>query len=107
MSTVSQHYMGSRRSKYFQGRSGSVSECGRIFQSLYFRPYCSTEKGILDFRCGDGALLRALPAKYKIGIEVNPHCHEYIRQANAGISPQIQVFDDLGSIDENSVDIAV
>jgi SAM-dependent methyltransferase len=107
MSTVSQHYLGSRGSKYFLGRFGSVSEYGRIFQSLYFRPYCSTEKGILDFGCGDGALLRALPAKSKIGIEINPRCHEHIRQANRGISPQIQIFDDLGSIDENSVDIAI
>jgi len=107
MTTAAQHYTGKAGVDYFHGRFGEISEFGRKFQSLYFLPYCDTEKRILDFGCGDGTILRELPAKSRIGVELNPVCQEYIRKKNSTTSPIIQLFDNLSFIPDSSVDIAI
>jgi len=107
MKAVSEHYLGGHGVDYFAGRFGAVSEYGRIFQSLYFRPHCDAAKHLLDFGCGDGTILRALAASRKIGVEVNLACREFIQQKNASTSPPIEVFDDLSAVGARSVDVAI
>ena len=45
---------------------------GSIIDQDKFLDYLSSKKRVLEFGCGGGYLLAKLPAKEKIGIEINP-----------------------------------
>jgi SAM-dependent methyltransferase len=107
MKDTSSHYLDEKGKEYFQGRFGSVSELGRQFQSSYFKPYCDESLTVLDFGCGDGTILSSLPARNRIGIEVNPVCHEAIIRKNAKLEPPISVYVNIKQIAGSSVDLIV
>jgi SAM-dependent methyltransferase len=107
MSNASRHYLGAAGVDYFKGRFGDVSEYGRVFQSLYFRPYCDETRRVLDFGCGDGTILRSLAAREKIGVEINPVCRDFIEQRNVSASPRIRVIDSLPNVPVNWADVGI
>ena len=107
MDKTSPHYVGEKGKTYFSGRFTDTQNFGRRYQSLYFAPYCRSDAVLLDYGCGDGTILRELPARGKTGIEVNPYCQERIRALNEGLSPSISVYDTIDDIKERSVDIVV
>ena len=80
--TISTHYLDAKGQAYYTGRFDKHMEFGRLFQTRYFPPYCDEHKDILDFGSATGFCLRSLPARRRIGVEVNPHCVEECRALN-------------------------
>ena len=107
MIETSAHYLGEKGKEYFSGRFDERQNFGRRYQSRYFAPHCSPDKVLLDYGCGDGTILRQMPAVKKFGVEVNPFCRNKIRQLNENLSCPITVFDSIESIDDDSVDVAI
>ena len=62
---------------------------------------------MLDFGCGDGTMLRHLPARKKIGIEVNIDCQKKIKEMNKDLDVPITVYDTIESISDKTIDIAI
>jgi SAM-dependent methyltransferase len=54
---------------YFAWQRG-IGEAGATLNQTKFLPYVRSEDTVLDFGCGGGALLAALPGREKVGIEV-------------------------------------
>ena len=107
MSKTSAHYSGKRGEKYFSDKFSKYQCFGRRYQSRYFAPYCSPDQVLLDYGCGDGTILRQLPAAKKIGIEVIPDCHRRIRTLNVDLDCPILVFDDIKSVANQTVDLVI
>jgi len=107
MSDSSTHYLGDKGEAYYDGRFTDKMEFGRVYQSRYFAPYCSLDKSLLDFGCGDGTILRQLPASNKIGIEVNQSCYKKIAEKNEGLDVPVIIHDNINNIASESVDIVV
>lgn len=104
---VSRRYQGAAGAEYFQAHFPTTQAYGRILQSQHFRPYCRDDLRLLDFGCGDGTILRALPAKLRIGIEVNPTCVAKILHDNETQQPPIDVRRDLADVADASIDVAI
>lgn len=68
---VSSHYMGSAGEAYFQYQSAFNAARGSL-ETWKFRDYIRPTDTIVDFGCGSGLMLKALPGLTKLGIEVNP-----------------------------------
>jgi SAM-dependent methyltransferase len=102
MNEVSNRYLGQKGREYFgdAGRFTGAQDLGRTWQSRHFGPFCDHESVVIDFGCGDGTILRTLPAARRLAVEVNPHCIERIDSFNAQSGPSIEVrpsIDDWGS----------
>jgi FkbM family methyltransferase len=67
----SAHYRGKRGVEYF-GWQNEVGEVGAELNLWKFVQSVRPTDTVVDFGCGNGALLARLPARRKIGIEVNP-----------------------------------
>ena len=98
-------YVGDSGKEYFNEKFDGRMTVGRQFQSDYFRPFCNKEKVLVDFGCGDGTILRSLPATQKIGVEINPACHEKIERLNRSVDVPIQVHSDLAQVDDEIADV--
>jgi SAM-dependent methyltransferase len=109
MNQVSSRYLGQRGREYFgdAGRFTGVQDFGRIWQSRHFAPYCGNESVVLDFGCGDGTILRALPAARRLAVEVNPHCIERIEGFNARSGPSIEVRPSIDEWGSEIADVAI
>lgn len=107
MNKSSEHYLGDKGKQYFGERFADDFTFGRNYQTHYFAPYCDGDSILLDYGCGDGTMLRKLPAKKKIGVEVNPHCHKKIQELNNGLSCPLNVFDNIESIEDNAAEIVI
>lgn len=101
------YYSGDKGKKYFHRRFDKKHEMGRILQSRYFLPYCNEDRVLLDFGCGDGTILRQLPAKMKIGVELNPECHRVIENFNTKSASPIIVYNKITSVSDDSVDLII
>ncbi|MCB1797278.1 MAG: class I SAM-dependent methyltransferase [Gammaproteobacteria bacterium] len=109
MSEVSTRYQGEKGREYFEaaGRFGGDQDLGRIWQSRYFVPFCSSDTTVLDFGCGDGTILRNLPAGRKLGVEVNPYCLERIAAMNAAQPVPLEVRSGVAEWGEGVADLAI
>ncbi len=105
--SVSGRYQGPQAARYFREHFGIEKQFGRRIQSEYFRPFCNESLNILDFGCGDGTILRSLPAKTHFGIEVNTRCIEQIHFDNETTGPRLDVRSDIRSIDDESIDVVI
>jgi SAM-dependent methyltransferase len=97
---VSTHYSGPEGAEYFEYQS----EIGRIGAQLNrpkFAPFVQATDVILDFGCGGGYLLAALPGARKIGVEPNPHAREVARSLGLEVHPS------LDGLEADSVDVAI
>ena len=104
---ASKHYLGQEGRFYFSKKFGSDMEFGRIFQSLYFLPYCNDNLNLLDFGCADGTFLRHLPAHERIGVEANPVARSRCQEICKESMHQIELHESLESIKSNRVDVAI
>lgn len=68
--SVGKHYYGTRGSEYFAWQS-NIGAVGAQLDRWKFIDRTSTDLVVVDFGCGSGDLLAALPAGRRIGIEPN------------------------------------
>jgi 2-polyprenyl-3-methyl-5-hydroxy-6-metoxy-1,4-benzoquinol methylase len=68
---VSSHYSGAEGAAYFAWQR-AIGELGGRLNLFKFAPYVRVEHAVCDFGCGGGYLLEHLPAREKVGVEVNP-----------------------------------
>jgi SAM-dependent methyltransferase len=57
--------------QYFEWQRKSGEFCGAA-NRLKFEAFSGPDKAILDFGCGGGFMLKNLPAKTRMGVEINP-----------------------------------
>lgn len=93
---VSSHYDG----KYFDWQS-SIGEFGGWANLSKFREYVSGESRVLDFGCGGGFLLKNLPCRRRVGVEVNPAASETARKNG------IEVFARVDDVPDDYVDVVI
>lgn len=104
----SEFYRGDSGAEYFKTHFDDRLTFGRRYQGHhYFLPYCRSDLTVLDFGCGDGTMLRSLPAKRKLGVEVNEACQQRIRALNAQEAVAIELYDDLAKVPEGIADVAI
>lgn len=87
-------------STYFSWQS-SVGDVGAVLNRRKFLPYVRNTDVVLDFGCGNGALLAGLPGAEKIGVEVGSQARE------AAIARGLTVYRRTVEIPTGSVDVAV
>lgn len=105
--TASKHYFGKRGEAFFKGRFGERMRFGRLFQAEYFRPFCNENAVLLDFGCANGLMLRSLPAKRRIGVEVNPQALEECRRLSEAEDIAVELHESLASVADESVDVVI
>ena len=79
----------------------SVGNVGAVLNQRKFRAWIRPSDTVLDFGCGSGALLSALPGTTKIGIEIG----EEAREAASELG--LVVHDDLSDVTDGSVDVVI
>jgi len=104
---VSNHYLGTRGWKYFQKGFGPDKHLGRLLQSEYFRPFCGDDLVLLDFGCADGLFLRNLPARRRIGVEVNADALNRCQEISQQEGCSIELHSTLEEVEESSVDVLI
>lgn len=104
---ISEHYLGERGKKYFAYFPDPSVDLARQYQAGYFRKFCSDEIVLLDYGCGNGLFLRCLPARERIGIEVNPHARQACMKACEKESIPITLYAHLESVETNYVDVVI
>lgn len=82
----------------YQNRGGL--QRGRI-NSRKFTPFVSEENVVLDFGCGNGALLLHIKCRRKIGVEVNPIAYEEARRSG------LEVYESLEKVPTELVDVVI
>ncbi len=105
--TVSKHYLSDLGKAYFNQRSVERMSFGRIFQTRYFRPFCSKDTVLLDFGCSDGLFLRNLPAKRRIGVDGSPFVVKECMRLSRETGIPIEVLESLDTVGENSCDVVI
>lgn len=97
-------FMAAARSPYnaeYFAWQQSVGEAGAILNQWKFRRWIDESHTVLDFGCGSGALLAALPGRVKIGVDVG-------REAQiAARSRGIEVAATLEAVPSESVDVVI
>jgi|ERR1035441_926076 SAM-dependent methyltransferase len=98
--SVGQHYRGQLGSEYFawQSRVGSGSA---LLDRWKFQDYAHDNAVIVDFGCGAGDLLAALPARRRIGVEPNNDA----RQAAA--AKGLEVFTSAAELPREVADVVI
>jgi SAM-dependent methyltransferase len=104
---ASSHYLGMEGTQYYEAKFCPAMQRGREFQLRYFRPYCSDQTDLLDFGCADGLSLRSLPARRRVGIEVNPVAVARCRELLSHNHPAIELLPDLADVEPESIDLAI
>ncbi|MCA9248309.1 MAG: class I SAM-dependent methyltransferase [Planctomycetales bacterium] len=104
---TSTHYLGEQGAKYYREKFGDRMLFGRLIQLEYFRPYCHEDRDLLDFGCSDGLSLRTLPARTRIGIEVNPSAIDRGRQLAKEQGVAVEFLSSLGEVADESIDLAI
>jgi SAM-dependent methyltransferase len=87
--------------KYFKWQNEHAT-LGAELDKTKFLPYLRpSDRRVLDFGCGGGALLSALAAREPVGIEINAVAVEHARQRG------IEVFTDIGAVPSETIDAIV
>ncbi len=103
---ISKRFLGLAGDEYEARRSGG--EFSRRYQvEMYFRPYAREFDTVMDVGCGDGLSLRSIPARRRIGIEVNEAARRQCRAASARTGVEVELHPDMGDIADDSVDFAI
>jgi SAM-dependent methyltransferase len=105
--TKSSFYSGDAGKAYFSSHFSERLTFGRKVQSRYFAPHCRDDSTLLDFGCGDGTILRALPARRKIGVEINETCAQNIKVLNANEAVPITVYEDIAQVPDAVAHVAI
>ena len=101
METSDQHYTGEKGQDYFDQRESVLRTQVQTRRADLFMDLASDDLAILDFGCGNGGLLSALPAAKRIGVEIS----EPARMAAANVLDTVQPS--LQEIDNDSADLVI
>jgi SAM-dependent methyltransferase len=86
---------------YFKWQN-TAAAVGADLNKAKFLPFLDkSHQRVLDFGCGSGALLMALPVAERVGIEINPAAVECAKKAG------IEVHNYLNEIPANSIDAII
>jgi SAM-dependent methyltransferase len=85
---------------YFSWQS-SVGDAGAVLNRRKFLPYLNAKDTVLDFGCGNGALLAGLPVAVKLGVEVSSHARA------AATARGLTVYEATREIPKESVDVVI
>ena len=96
----SEHYLGEKGKAYFAYQSQGGLQRGRI-NARKFTHYIRPGDTVLDFGCGNGALLLHLDCKRRIGAEINPAARVEAKQTG------IEVHETLATVPDQSVDVVI
>jgi SAM-dependent methyltransferase len=96
----SKHYLGEQGKAYFAYQSQGTLQRGRINARKFSRFVRSTDT-VLDFGCGNGALLAHLECRRRIGVEVNPAARDVAQAAG------LETHETLDTIPDRSVDLVI
>jgi len=94
------HYFDQKGETYFNWQNRYQERSGLI-NARKFQHKINPNSVILDFGCGAGYLLKALTAKKKIGIEVNPVAVKFAK------GMKLEVHKDISEISTKSIDTCI
>ena len=94
------HYTGERGAEYFQYQR-KAGEIGGVLDRWKFEPFIRTSDAVVDFGCGMGAMLDALDARSKIGVEVNPAARDAARRRG------VEVVGSVSDLSDASADVII
>jgi len=86
--------------EYFSWQT-SVGDVGAVLNRRKFAAWLTDACTVLDFGCGNGALLEQLPGKTKIGVEVGRQARE------AAQARGITVYARVDQVEPNSLDVVI
>ena len=89
---TSEYYGGLRGKTYFARQNLNAQQTA-IYNKEFFKRFISPQDSVLDFGCGGGHLLRQLPGKRKVGIDINPAALE-VAQSNG-----IETYSSLDAVE--------
>jgi SAM-dependent methyltransferase len=98
---ASERYTGDDGERYYSLASTKERETEAALKASRFSPYVKASDTVLDFGCGGGFMLARLPAKRRIGVEVNEATWADARARG------IEVFASTSEVPEGSVDVVV
>src|SRR5690349_16289001 len=73
-----EHYRDARGRAYF-ARQAAAGARAAYMNRFIWAPHVRAEDDLVEFGCGGGDLLNSLPARRKVGIEINPAAAERAR----------------------------
>ena len=97
---VGPHYLGSEGEAYYRLQAGGGT-IGAALTARQFLGWVSPEDVVLDFGCGGGQVLAALPASRRLGVEVNPAA----RGDAAALG--LELYERLEEVESDSVQVAI
>ncbi len=97
---VAGYYSGIAGSAYSSWQRRLSRRMGPIV-ARKFLPYVDSTKVVLDFGCGDGSVLEALPARRRLAVEPNP------ASRNVHNAALLESQESLFTVPERSIDVAI
>ncbi len=94
------HYVGEAGQGYFEWQNRLGRSAG-AWNAPFFAPHILPTHSVLDFGCGAGHLLAALPGGRKVGVEVNPAARA------AGAPYGFPLVADLAELGDEQFDVVV
>jgi FkbM family methyltransferase len=97
---VSSNYAGDQGKEYFAWQN-EVGEVGAELNLWKFVDYVGPNERVIDFGCGNGALLERLHAAHKVGVEVNPAARK------AALARGLHVVRSIDELPAYSADVVI
>src|SRR5207249_6461167 len=94
------HYMGERGARYAQWQVGLAAAMGAI-NARKFRPHVNPEDTVLDFGCGGGFTLLALPCSQRLGIDPSEAALKVARDNG------IEAYPSIHAVPPATVDVVI
>ncbi len=95
------YYVGETGKRYFQGRAYGRTDEVQQKAARIFLPHVSPSDTVLDFGCGTGGILSAIPCSRRIGVEINE------ASVHAAREKGIEVFCDLSEVPDCVADVVI
>ncbi len=93
---IPSHY----NSDYFKWQK-DIGNLTGIIDNIKFKKYIKETDSVLDFGCGGGFILKNIPCKLKMGVEINPTARE---QANLN---GLQTYESIEKVPDESADVII
>lgn len=100
MAQVGRHYRGELGEDYFDWQ-GVGADLNAQIERTKFAPHVSETDTVVDFGCGAAAVLAALPARERIGVEPNPPARR------AGEARGVRMVASTRELDDGVADVVI